>query len=126
MNDEIKEKLKLKIAISQMKNEEKKDMNKKEKFVFKNIGIAACILMSLTGVAFAGSKVIENIWKTPEKIENVTDQITEESKKENITEEQAKEIAIKKLNEIGFNTNIVNTNHYKKIDSDAIMYRFDT
>ena len=36
MNDEIKEKLKMKIAISQIKNEEKKVMNKKEKFVFSN------------------------------------------------------------------------------------------
>ena len=32
MNDEIKEKLKMKIAISQIKNEEKKVMNKKEKW----------------------------------------------------------------------------------------------
>lgn len=126
MNDEIKEKLKMKIAISQIKNEEEKVVNKKGKFIFKNIGIAACVLMSLTGVVFAGSKVIEHIWKTPEKIENITDQITEESKKENITEEQAKEIAINKLKEIGFNTNIINTNHYKEIGSDTIMYRFDT
>lgn len=126
MNDEIKEKLKMKIAISQIKNEEEKAMNKKEKFVFKNIGIAACVLMSLTGVVFAGSKVIENIWKTPERIENITDQITEDSKKENITEKQAKEVAINKLKEIGFNTNIVNTNHYKDVDSNKIMYRFGT
>ena len=126
MNDEIKEKLKMKIAISQMKNEEDKAMNKKEKFVFKNIGIAACIIASLTEAVFAGNKIIENIWKTPEKIQNITDKITEESKKENITEEQAKEIAINKLKEIGFNTNIINTNHYKEIDSNTIIYRFDT
>lgn len=126
MNNKIKEKVKIKIAISQIKNEEEKAMNKKEKFVFKNIGIAACVLISLTGVVFAGNKVIKNIWKTPEKIENATDKITEESKKENITEEQAKEIAINKLKEIGFNTNIVKTNHYKEIDSNQIMYRFST
>lgn len=132
MNDEIKEKLKMKIAISQIKNEEEKAMNKKEKFVFKNIGIAACVLMSLTGVAFAGSKVIEKIWKTPEKVqlpsgnfEEIT-KITEESRKENMTEEKAKEIAINKLKEIGFNHNIVDTNHYKKFDSNTIIYRFYT
>ena len=101
-------------------------MNRTGKFIFKNIGIAACTLMVLTGGGFAASKVIENIWKTPEKIENVTEQITEESKKENITEDQAKEIAIKKLEQIGFNTNIVNTNHYKEMDSDTIIYRFNT
>lgn len=126
MNEEIKEKLKIKIAISQIKNEESKAMNKKEKFILKNIGIAACTILSLTGVAFAGSKVIENIWKTPQKIENPTAIITEKSKRENITEEEAKEIAIKKLQEIGFNTNIIGTNHYKEIDSDLIGYRFQT
>lgn len=132
MNEEIKEKLKTKIAISQIKNEEEKAMNKKENFIFKNIGIAACVLMSLTGVVFAGSKVIENIWKTPEKVqissgdlEEIT-KITEESKQENMTEEKAKEIAINKLNEIGFNSNIVGTNHYKQFDSNKIWYRFDT
>ena len=126
MNDEIKKKLKTKIAISQIKDEEEKNINKRGTFILKNIGIAACIIMSLTGVVYAGSKVIENIWKTPEKIENATDEITEESKKENITEKEAKKIAIKKLKEIGFNTNIVETNHYKKIDSNQIMYRFVT
>lgn len=132
MNEEIKEKLKTKIAISQIKNEEEKAMNKKENFIIKNIGIAACVLMSLTGVVFAGSKVIENIWKTPEKVqissgdlEEIT-KITEESKQENMTEEKAKEIAINKLNEIGFNSNIVGTNHYKEFDSNKIWYRFDT
>lgn len=132
MNEEIKEKLKTKIAISQIKNEEEKAMNKKENFIFKNIGIAACVLMSLTGVVFAGSKVIENIWKTPEKVqissgdlEEIT-KITEESKQENMTEEKAKEIAINKLNEIGFNSNIVGINHYKEFDSNKIWYRFDT
>ena len=132
MNEEIKEKLKTKIAISQIKNEEEKAMNKKGNFIFKNIGIAACVLMSLTGVVFAGSKVIENIWKTPEKVqissgdlEEIT-KITEESKQENMTEEKAKEIAINKLNEIGFNSNIVGTNHYKEFNSNKIWYRFDT
>ena len=109
-----------------MKNEEEKNMNRTGKFIFKNIGIAACTLMVLTGGVFAASKVIENIWKTPEKIENITEQITEKSKKENITEDQAKEIAIKKLEQIDFNTNIVNTNHYKEMDSDTIIYRFNT
>ena len=38
MNNEIKEKLKFKIAISEIKEEEKA-MNNKEKFIFKNLGI---------------------------------------------------------------------------------------
>ena len=126
MNDTIKEKLKMKIAISQMKNEEEKAMNKKGKLVFKNIAIAAGLIISLTGVTFAGSKVIENIWKTPEKIEENTEKLTKESKIENITEEAAKEIAINKLQEVNFNSNIVSTDHYKEVDSNKIIYRFVT
>ena len=61
MNDKIKEKLKMKIAISDIKKEEENTMNQKGKLVLKNIGIAAGIIISLTGVTFAGSKVIENI-----------------------------------------------------------------
>lgn len=101
-------------------------MNQKGKLVLKNIGIAAGIIISLTGVTFAGSKVIENIWKMPEKIEENTDKLTEESKLENISEEEAKEIAVKKLQEVNFNSNIVSTEHYKEIDSNKIIYRFIT
>ena len=130
-SNKILDKVKMKIAIS---NSNKEDivMNKKEKFLIKNIGIAACVLISLTGVVFAGNKVIENIWKTPQKVHlssnnrEELEKITEESKKENISEEKAKEIAINKLNEIGFNSNIVGTNHYKEIDSNKIVYRFNT
>lgn len=124
MNEELKEKLKIKIAISQIKNEGEVDMNKKVRLIIRNIGIAVCTLISMSGVAFAGNKVIEKIWKTPEKVENVTSLVTEESKKENILEEQAKEIAINKFEQIGFGTNIVKTNHYKDIDSNRITYRF--
>lgn len=128
MNDEIKKKLKMKIAISKLKEEENNIVNKKEKFIFKNVGIAAGILIILTGGVFAGGKAIENtkIWTTPEKVENATDKITEESKKENITEEEAKKIAIKKLKQIGLSTNIVKTDHYKEWESNDIMYRFIT
>ena len=126
MNDKIKEKLKMKIAISDIKKEEENTMNQKGKLVLKNIGIAAGIIISLTGVTFAGSKVIENIWKTPEKIEENTDKLTEESKLENISEEEAKEIAVKKLQEVNFDSNIVSTEHYKEIDSNKIIYRFIT
>lgn len=130
-SNKILDKVKMKIAIS---NSNKEDivMNKKEKFLIKNIGIAACVLISLTGVVFAGNKVIENIWKIPQKVQlssndhEELEKITEESKKENISEEKAKEIAINKLNEIGFNSNIVGTNHYKEIDSNKIVYRFNT
>ncbi len=114
MSDQIKEKLKMKIAISQIKNEEEKAMNKKEKFVLKNIGIAACILMSLTGVVFAGSKVIEKVFKEPKKYESYNELLEEyrqiqgsqEVKQEDETKavdmEQAVAEANKVLNKFGY------------------------
>lgn len=121
-----KNKIKFKIAISKIKEENDIVMENKTKNILKTVATAIIGILLSTGVVFAGTKVYESIWKTPEKIENITDKITEESKKENITEEQARENAINKLREIGFNTNIVKTNHYKEIDSNQIMYRFAT
>lgn len=127
-----KNKIRLKIAISKIKEENDIVMENKTKGIFKTVATALAGIMLSTGVVFAGTMVYENIWKTPEKIqlssgefEEIT-KITEESKKENMSEEKAKEIAIKKLNEIGFNSNIVGTNHYKEYDSNKIWYRFDT
>jgi len=105
MNDRIKEKLKTQIAISQIKNEEKNNMNKNEKFVFKNIGIAACVIISLTGVAFAGSKVVESIWKTPATYE-FSYELSEEEKNNAITEEEAKNKASEYLRKIGLDEEI--------------------
>ncbi len=127
-----KNKVKFKIAISKIKEENDIVMENKTKGIFKTVATALAGIVLSTGVVFAGTMVYENIWKTPEKIqlssgdfEEIT-KITEESKKENMSEEKAKEIAIKKLNEIGFNSNIVGTNHYKEYDSNKIWYRFDT
>lgn len=127
-----KNKIKTKIAISKIKEENDIVMENKAKGIFKMVATGITGIAFCTGVVFAGTKVIENIWKTPEKIqlssgdfEKVT-KVTEESKKENISEEKAKEIAINKLNEIGFNSNIVRTNHYKQYDSNKIRYSFET
>lgn len=114
MNDEIKEKLKMKIAISQIKKEEKKAMNKKEKFVLKNIGIAACVLMSLTGVAFASSKVIEKVFKEPKKYESYNEileeraeiqgsqEVTQEDEEKAVDMEEATVNANNILNKFGY------------------------
>lgn len=121
-----KNKIKLKIAISKIKEENDIVMGNKIKNIIKTVFTATIGIALSTGMVFAGSKVIENIWKKPEKIEDITYEITEESQNENITEEKSKEIAINKLKEIGFNSNIVSINHYKEIDSNKIMYRFKT
>lgn len=121
-----KNKIKTKIAISKIKEENDIVMENKTKGIFKMVTTGIAGIVFCTGVVFAGSKIIENIWKEPKKIETPTYKITEESKKENITEEEAKQIAIKKLNEFGFNSNITGTDHYKEINSNKIMYRFKT
>ena len=93
-----KNKIKLKIAISKIKEENDIVMENKTKNIFKTVATAIIGILLSTGVAFAGSKVVEKVWKTPEKIqlssgdnEELT-KITEESKKENITEEDAKKL----------------------------------
>ena len=127
-----KNKIKTKIAISKIKEENDIVMENKAKGIFKMVATGIAGIIFCTGVVFAGTKVIESIWKTPEKIQlstedfNEVTKVTEESKKENISEEKAKEIAINKLNEIGFNSNIVRTNHYKQFDSNKIRYSFET
>lgn len=140
MNDKIKEKLKMKIAISQIKNEEEKAMNKKEKFVFKNIGIAACVLMSLTGVVFAGSKIIETVFKEPKKYESYNElieerkqiqgsqEITKEDETKAVDMEQAIVEANKVLNKFGYENQEFEVKELKKnyVSGAGIVYYFTT
>lgn len=121
-----KNKIRLKIAISRIKEENDIGMEKKTKNIFKIVSTAVAGIILSTGIVLAGTKVYEKIWKEPQKIEVVTEVLTPEAQKENISEEEAKQIATNKLKEIGFNTNIVKTDHYKEIDSNKIMYRFIT
>lgn len=64
MNEELKEKLKFKIAISQMKEKEKIAMNKGKRKISKGIGIAACLVVATTGIVFANDigKFFSNIF----------------------------------------------------------------
>jgi len=121
MNDRIKEKLKTQIAISQIKNEEKNAMNKNEKFVFKNIGIAACVIMSLTGVVFAGSKVVESIWKTPDTYE-FSYELSEEEKNNAISEEDAKSKASEYLRKIGLDEEITGLQLEKSVFEHEVIW----
>jgi len=118
--------IKLKIAISEIKEENDVVMVNQTKNIVKTIVAAVAGILLSTGVVFAGVKVYENIWKTPEKVTFDTMEITEEAKRENISEEKAKQIAIDQLNKIGFNSKIVKTNHYKEATSNKITYRFIT
>lgn len=65
MSDKFKEKLKLNIAISEMKNEEMIAM-KNHKFNFKkSLGLVACLILGMTGIAYA-----TNLGNIREKITN--------------------------------------------------------
>ena len=55
--DKIYEKVKMKIAISNVK-EEDMVMNKRKVSFGKGIGISACIALSMTGVVFATTQII--------------------------------------------------------------------
>ena len=57
-NNKIFEKVKMKIAISQIVKEEDIVMNKNKLNIGKGIGIAACIVLSMTGVVFATTQII--------------------------------------------------------------------
>ena len=128
-----KNKIKTKIAISKIKEENDIVMEKKKtRSILKTVVTTVLGIILSAGFVFAGTTVYEKVWKTPEKIqlssgdyEEIT-KVTEESKKENISEEDAKKVAIEKLNQIGFNSNIVSINNFKEIDSTKILYRFDT
>lgn len=70
----------------------------------KSIIVATSLLLG-TGVVFAGSKVVENIWKNPETYE-YSQKITQKDKEEAISEEKAKEKAIEYLNKIQLNKDV--------------------
>ncbi len=96
-----------------------------KKILIKNIAIISGIIIACSGVVFASSKIIENIWKNPEKV-NPNYEITDETRKKNITIDEAKEIAINKLEEVGFNSNIIKQEERKTYNNDNIDYLFIT
>ena len=124
-NNKIFEKVKMKIAISNVKEEDIVMNKSKLNIIAKGIGIAACIALSMTGVVFASSKIIESIWKNPEKV-NPTYEIIDEIRKKNITIDEAKEVAINKLEEVGFNSNIIKQEERKTYNNENIDYLFTT
>ena len=74
------------------------------KGIKKSIIVATSLLLG-SGVVFAGSKVVENIWKQPETYE-YTQKITQKDKEEAISEDEAKEKAIEYLNRIQLNKEV--------------------
>lgn len=74
------------------------------KGIKKSIIVATSLLLG-SGVVFAGSKVVENIWKQPETYE-YSQKITQKDKEEAISEEEAKNKANEYLKKIGINKEV--------------------
>lgn len=103
-----KNKVKFKIAISKMKEENDIIMEGKTGNLFKTIVTAIMGIVLGTGVVFASTKVYENIekiWKVPETYK-FTGELSEEEKEKAISEEEAKKRAIDYLKKIGFEKEI--------------------
>ena len=60
-----------------------------KKILIKNVAIISGIIIACSGAVFASSKIIENVWKNPEKV-NPTYEIIDETRKKNITIDEAK------------------------------------
>ncbi|MCI8548399.1 MAG: hypothetical protein HFJ38_05870 [Bacilli bacterium] len=75
-----------------------------------------------SGIAFAGYTVYEKIWKEPKKYETSNDylnslpseQISEEEKRNLITEDDAKNIALNFLNKLGYEKQTINSIELKR------------
>lgn len=90
-----------------------------KEFNFTKVTITACVTIILTtGIVFATKQIYENIWKEPKKY-SPQQGISEEEKKNCISEEQATKIGNDYLNKIGFNgQNIINLNLQKELRSN--------
>ena len=111
-NNNLKEKIKLKIAISKLKEKENIAMKEKNYSIKKAI-IAASFVLLFSGVGIAAPKIVEKIWNEPEKVEKFyseerpKSEIIEEVKTKAITEEEAKEIALNILKEYGYENEVI-------------------
>lgn len=103
--NEIIEKARMKIAISNFEKEE--EIMKPTNKILKMVATFMIALGITTGLAYASSKVYENIWKQPEKY-NLSYELNENEKEEAISEEDAKKKASEYLDKIGLDKNIKN------------------
>ncbi len=124
LSRKIQEKLEIKIAISNFQKEENK--MKKNK-VTKMVAIFVASIGITMGVAYAGTKIYENIWKEPKRVQLTPEtEVTQEMIEKSVSEEEAKEIAQNKLKELGLEEEIVGTDHYKESGTEEVYYRFLT
>ena len=104
-----KNKIKTKISIAKIKEENDIIMEKKKtRNVLKTVATVLGGIVFGTGVVFAGTKVYENVekvWNTPKTYE-FTEKLSEEDRKDAISEDEAKKKAIDYLGKIGLTKEI--------------------
>lgn len=118
--DSLKEKIKLKIAISKLKEEENIAM-KEKKFNIKKTIIAASFLILFSGVGIAAPKIVEKIWKEPETY-NYSYELTEQDKQNAISESDAKNKATEYLRKIGLDEEISGLYLRKDASEDEVIW----
>ena len=102
------------------KSKESRKINMKMGIVKKSIVITATVFLC-SGVAFAANQAYENIWKQPETYE-ITNELTEEDKKNAISEEEARKKASDYLTKIGLEDEITELTLHKDAYKDELMW----
>lgn len=126
--ENIIEKSQMKIAVSEFKEEEN-TMPKMNK-ITKSVATILVVLGLGTGVVFATTNLYEKIWKEPKSYteeEMINElppaEVTEEEKKELISEDEAKEKGIEILEKLGYgNQTIIRIELKRGYDEDVDSY----
>ena len=123
--ENIIEKSQMKIAVSEFKDEENTipKMNK----ITKSVATILVVLGLGTGVVFATTNLYEKIWKEPksyteEEMQNELPpaEVTEEEKKELISEDEAKVKGLEILEKLGYKNQTINRIELKRGYSEEI------
>lgn len=116
-----KDNIKLKIAISKIKEENDIVMEKKSRNVLRTTVTALLGILISTGVAFAGTKIYESIWKQPETY-NFSSQPSEGEKETAISETEARQKASEFLTKIGLDKEVNDLNLIKNPFDDEVLW----
>lgn len=105
-NNELYEKFRLNVAIS---NFEKEEIKTPKKNILKMVASFILTIGITSGLVYAtGTVVYENIWREP-KSYKITMEVSEEDKKKCISEEEAERIAYSYLEKTGFTEDEINS-----------------
>lgn len=86
-------------ALEKAKYDDSKDLYNIKKYV----AIFVACIITFSGIVYAGAKLYSDVWKIPEKFNYEEDvYISEEEMSKVISEDKIKEIALNKLNELGY------------------------